>query len=189
VDLLHTIFDEDTIAKILQVPISQHIGDDFVSWPHTRFGVYSVRLAYNLARSSQFMVDRNRNGNGLSSMFMDDTKSWKNLWTAKAPGKMKITLWRFAHNCLPCGSQLQHRGVPASELCIFCGQRETVEHALLFCHFANEVWREIRQRYMIRLGRSHFTSPRVWALDFLERGSDLELTTGMAYLGCAQQGP
>jgi hypothetical protein len=30
--------------------------DDFVRWPHTKNGVYLVRSAYKLARSSKFFV-------------------------------------------------------------------------------------------------------------------------------------
>jgi hypothetical protein len=42
VDLIRTIFSEDVAVKILQVPISKHGGDDFASWPLSRFGQYTV---------------------------------------------------------------------------------------------------------------------------------------------------
>jgi hypothetical protein len=53
---------------------------------------------------------------------------------------MKIMLWRFAHDCLPSGHQLQKRHVPAAPTYIYCNRYEIVEHALLFCPFASEVW-------------------------------------------------
>lgn len=40
---------EETVELILQTQISSHGGEDFVYWPHTRFGLYIVRSAYNLA--------------------------------------------------------------------------------------------------------------------------------------------
>ena len=91
------------VLKILHVPISRHSGDDFISWPHTRFGAYSVRSAYNLARTAQVVEERSRSGSGSSSNSSDDAKQWKKLWAMKVAGKMKITLWCFAHNCLPSG--------------------------------------------------------------------------------------
>jgi hypothetical protein len=32
-DLVHHFFPDNVAAKILQVPISRHGGDDFASWP------------------------------------------------------------------------------------------------------------------------------------------------------------
>jgi hypothetical protein len=49
-DVIHTIFPEEVASKILQISISRHAGEDFVSWPHTRFRYYTVRSGYNLAR-------------------------------------------------------------------------------------------------------------------------------------------
>jgi hypothetical protein len=102
-DLVRTIFSEDVAAKILQVPISHHGGDDFASWPHTHFGYYTVRSGYNMARSDKFWHQRSTSKNGSSSTMEGDSKLWKILWSTRAPGKMKITAWRFAHDCLPSG--------------------------------------------------------------------------------------
>jgi hypothetical protein len=132
-DRVRNLFPDNISSKILQVPISRHGGEDFASWPFSRFGTYTVRSAYHLAREDHFACDRSRAGQGSSSAVGVNSKLWKKLWQCKVPGKMKITTWRFAHDCLPCGHQLQKRHIPASPLCIFCGQHETVEHALLFC--------------------------------------------------------
>jgi hypothetical protein len=112
VNLVRTIFPGEVALKILQIPISRHGGEDFISWPHTRFGSYTVRSGYNLARSASFCEQRSVPKRGLSSNHEGDTKLWKTLWAAKAPGKMKITTWRFAHDCLPSGQQLQVRHIP-----------------------------------------------------------------------------
>ncbi|KAK1602970.1 hypothetical protein QYE76_018463, partial [Lolium multiflorum] len=181
-ELIRTIFDDEVAAKILQVPISRHGGDDFASWPWTRFGTYSVRSAYHLARSERVASDRSKHGQGSSSVVSDNSKIWKKLWASKAPGKMKITLWRFAHDCLPCGHQLQKRHVPTPSTCVYCNKHETVEHALLFCPYVDEVWREVKADFHIHLNRKAFISPRVWTLDFVDRCSDLEATVLMVSL-------
>jgi hypothetical protein len=43
VDLVRTVFSEEVAAQVLQVPISRHGGEDFASWPHTRFRSYPVK--------------------------------------------------------------------------------------------------------------------------------------------------
>jgi predicted Zn-ribbon and HTH transcriptional regulator len=181
-ELIRTIFDDEVAAKILQVPISRHGGDDFASWPWTRFGSYSVRSAYHLARSERVASDRSKHGQGSSSVVSDNSKIWKKLWASKAPGKMKITLWRFAHDCLPCGHQLQKRHVPTPSTCVYCNKHETIEHALLFCPYVDEVWREVKDDFHIHLNRKAFISPRVWTLNFVDSCSDLEATVLMVSL-------
>jgi hypothetical protein len=111
-ELVHNIFPENIASKILQVAIGRQGGDDFASWigrqggddfaswPHSHFGQYTVKSAYYIARADGFAVDRSRKGQGSSSANQDDCKRWKPLWSTKAPGKMKITLWRFAHDCV-----------------------------------------------------------------------------------------
>ncbi|KAK1646654.1 hypothetical protein QYE76_064459 [Lolium multiflorum] len=74
-------------------------------------------------------------------------KSWKALWAIKAPGKMHITLWRFAHNCLPSGQQLLR------------------------------LWDGVKERFGIQLGRKCFSTPKKWLFDFLARCSGDEATT------------
>ena len=177
VDMVQAIFPEDVAMKVLQVPISRHGGEDFASWPHTRFGQYTVRSGYNLARSSRFCDQRSRSKRGLSSDTIGNCKLWKSLWSTKAPGKMKITVWRFAHDCLPSGHNLRVRRIPASPNCIFCGRHEAIEHTLLFCPFAREVWEAVSAEYQINLRRKFFTSTRTWVLDFFHRCSAMEATT------------
>jgi ribonuclease HI len=89
---------------------------------------------------------------------------------------MKITAWRFAHDCLPSGHQLQVRHIPADGACFFCGRHERIEHTILFCQFAREVWEAVSSEHHLNLGRKFFTSSRSWTLDFLERASEMEAT-------------
>jgi hypothetical protein len=104
VDVVRAVFEEDVANQVLQIPINRRVGEDFMSWPHTKFGDYTVRSAYNLARSEKFFLDRSMQGGGASSITENDAQLWKKLWAIRAPGKMKINLWRFAHDCLPTGA-------------------------------------------------------------------------------------
>lgn len=91
-DLVRSVFKEDVANLVLQIPISRRGGDDFVSWPLTRFGDYTVSSAYNLAWRENFFVDRSGSGGDANSCIEEDSVFWKKLWSIKAPGKMKINL-------------------------------------------------------------------------------------------------
>jgi hypothetical protein len=172
VDVVRAIFEEEVANQVLQIQISRSVGVDFLSWPHTKFGEYTVRSAYNLARSEKFFLDRSKQGGGASSGSESDAQFWKKLWAIRAPGKMKINLWRFAHDCLPTGAQLCRRHIPANSGCIYCNREETAAHAFLFCDYANEVWEEIKPAYNVHLCRSFFTSTKTWLHEFLARSSE-----------------
>jgi hypothetical protein len=107
-ETVNAFFDSKTAEYIMRIQISRH-GGDFVRWPHTKHGLYTVRSAYNLVRAEGFFVERSRRGRGTSSAVANDEKHWKNIWKINAPGKMKIHLWRFAQDCLPSGVQMQRR--------------------------------------------------------------------------------
>jgi hypothetical protein len=168
-DRIQTLFDEETAAKILQVPISRHGGEDFVSWPYTKNGAYSVRSAYHLARTEAVYLARSMPKQGLSSTREDEAPLWKKLWAIKAPGKMKITLWRFIHDCLPYDHQLKHRHIPASDACVYCGRVEYVVHTMMFCEFAMDVWNELKASFLIKLQRKNFINPKAWTFYFISR--------------------
>uniref|UniRef100_A0A8R7P8F8 Reverse transcriptase zinc-binding domain-containing protein n=1 Tax=Triticum urartu TaxID=4572 RepID=A0A8R7P8F8_TRIUA len=173
---VRAFFSEETVELILQTQISSHGGEDFVYWPHTRFGLYIVRSAYNLARSSDFFLSHSKNGRGLSSSKEVEEKYWKAIWAIKAPNKMNIVLWRFAHNCLPSGLQLRHRNIPTNPACVHCGRDESIEHCLLFCQFASEVWNKVKKRFYIHLCRKNFHSTKQWLFDFIDRASPEQST-------------
>jgi hypothetical protein len=139
-DFIRSVFEEDVAAQIMKIPISRHGGPDFASWPHNKYGVYTVRSAYNLARVGDFNYSRSLPSKGLTSDMETEAKCWKKLWVIVCPGKMKVTLWRFAHDCLPSGQQLARRNIPASSACVYYERFEEATHCMLFCPFADAVW-------------------------------------------------
>jgi hypothetical protein len=60
-----------------EVPISKHGGEDFASWPLSRYGHYTIRPAYQLARSDRVATDRSKVSLGVSSVVLDNSKIWK----------------------------------------------------------------------------------------------------------------
>jgi hypothetical protein len=37
VDVVRSIFEEEVANQVLPIPVSSRVGDDFVSWPFTKF--------------------------------------------------------------------------------------------------------------------------------------------------------
>ena len=171
-NLVKECFNPSDAEKILQLPLLHNHCEDFPSWPYTKEGIYSVRSAHNLAKMEGFHKFLSVNGKGESSDMTKIKRVWKRLWMIKAPAKMKIILWRMAHDCLPTGMQLKHRHIPAPYACCFCGREETVEHALLMCQYASEVWRQVKKEYGIKRNLRSFNSIRQWFFEFLAEASD-----------------
>lgn len=176
VNLIRNFFPEEIAEKILSIPISTVGCNDFASWPYSKSGAYTVRSAYNLMKSHQFWINRSRPGTGSSSKQDHMEKVWKKLWTIQCPNKMKIVLWRIAHNCLPTGSQLQVRSIPTRYDCCFCGREENIEHCFLQCQYVKEIWRELKSNYGICLNVKKIIHIRQWLLDWIAKAPSFHST-------------
>lgn len=72
-------------------------------------------------------------------------KFYKTLWSIDLTGKIKNTIWKMSWNCLPTYANLQHKKILQNALCPRCNNEvESITHALLYCHFASEVWSGIQ---------------------------------------------
>jgi hypothetical protein len=138
-DTVRVFFHAELAETILQVPISKRGGEDFASWQFDKRGIYTVKSAYNLAKTAAFFNTREKAEKGSCANRDEEAQLWKALWKIQAPGKMKVVLWRMIHDCLPTGHQLLHRHITADGRCVFCGNLERVEHLFVFCPFARAV--------------------------------------------------
>src|SRR5438552_1350401 len=108
-EIVRACFSDEDADLILNIPLSLNWVHDLVSWPHTKSGSYIVKSAYFVTPQESFYRSASSNGKGSTSNQTSMTKEWKQLWEIKAPPKMKIVLWRLAHNCLLTGQQLKLR--------------------------------------------------------------------------------
>ncbi|KAL0396908.1 UNVERIFIED_CONTAM: putative mitochondrial protein [Sesamum calycinum] len=102
-------------------------------WHHTHNGLFSVRSAYHVALSLAHQP--------LPSSSNLASPVWKTIWKANVPSKIRVFIWKVAHNALPTGRNLLQklRFEPlACPLC--CSEDEDVEHVFLRCPFARQVW-------------------------------------------------
>jgi hypothetical protein len=97
------------------------------------------------------------------------------LWRTQCPNKMKIVLWRMAHNCLPTGDQLHLRSIPTRYDCSYCNRNEIAEHCFFHCHYVRGIWDEMKRSYDIRLKLRSFSNMRQCLLDWVSDASDFHM--------------
>lgn len=86
---------------ILGLPIAEG-EQDWLACHYDAAGKFSVKSAYKLA----VQIRDNQQGNDVSgsntSMLSTSGFEWHKIWQLRLPNKVKMFLWRFAHNSLPC---------------------------------------------------------------------------------------
>ncbi|VFQ89687.1 unnamed protein product [Cuscuta campestris] len=126
-DMLQHWFSEEDRARILQVPISPTLTDQWY-WALDPSGDYSVKSAY-------------RKLIGEAS----DTSSfnhWCRLWKLKVAPKIKVCFWRALRDILPVACSLERKGLELDTLCRSCGTaEESVTHVFVACPVAQRLWR------------------------------------------------
>uniref|UniRef100_A0A0A9QEY0 Uncharacterized protein n=1 Tax=Arundo donax TaxID=35708 RepID=A0A0A9QEY0_ARUDO len=69
---------------------------------------------------------------------------WKKIWELPCPHKVKIFVWRLAHNSLPIKRNLQSKGLDLDTRCPVCFRfDEDGGHILFKCKYAKRIWREL----------------------------------------------
>ncbi|KAL0424121.1 UNVERIFIED_CONTAM: putative mitochondrial protein [Sesamum radiatum] len=133
VELINALFWPEDQALILQIPLSRVGMADLLVWHYSPNGLFSVRSAYHLALSLISSVG--------SSNDRWCQNSWRAVWQAHVPNKVKLFLWRAIRDILPTASKLRRRLSHEVVSCPFCDfSDESPIHTLLRCSFARQVW-------------------------------------------------
>lgn len=133
-ELIHQHFLGLDSELILQIPLSPYDHSDSWCWNYTKNGYYSVRSGYNLA----IRLDRS----GTSTLAVMLSAWWKEFWATKIPRKMLLFGWRGFHEILPTTKGLYRRRVSSHSNYPLCGfGKDTNAHAILWCPFAQEMWK------------------------------------------------
>jgi hypothetical protein len=136
--LLSEIFNPLDVRRILQIPISQELGEDFVAWHKTRNFCFSVRSAYYSEWEHQFGI-KIRSNTGQSSSSSNPV--WGIVWKLQVPSKVRIFIWRALHGLIPGMSILANRHIKVPAQCPICKLgAEDIMHLMFTCKRANEVW-------------------------------------------------
>ncbi|KAF7842416.1 putative LRR receptor-like serine/threonine-protein kinase [Senna tora] len=139
--VLNTIFDRDTVEKILCIPINRlHLPDRW-AWKGESNGNFTVKSCYKLA-----MRDNWENINLTPDLFCDvPTAFWKSMWKLPVLSRFKVNFWRACLGIIPTLDALEKRGVLINEACVFCEREsESVFHIFAECQAVKQVWEEAR---------------------------------------------
>lgn len=98
-------------------------------------GVFLVRSAYRMLVETKMLEGRPANSNNER-----ESKLWDKLWKVEMPSKVKIFLWRLAHQSIPTANVRHHRNMSTSSTCGLCGAEDSWQHSLLHCTVARCVW-------------------------------------------------
>ncbi|PNT76249.1 hypothetical protein BRADI_1g46382v3 [Brachypodium distachyon] len=108
VQLINQTFWLVDCQRILAIPLSDNVLEDFVAWEPTQTHTFSVRSAYHAEWNHQFgrrIYDCGGQG------AMADHPIWKLIWDLRVPAKIKIFIWKTLHGALPCFVVLADRHV------------------------------------------------------------------------------
>jgi len=81
---------------ILSLPLSVQ-REDFPAWHPDPKGIFSIRSAYALGKK---IMDHQNNNDASSSGAVESGFDWRKIWRLDVPNKVKLFVWRMAHNSL-----------------------------------------------------------------------------------------
>jgi hypothetical protein len=136
--------------------ISLNREHDKPRWKLTKSGIFSVKSLYN--KLSAVGVDR----------------SFKQLWKAKIPLKIKIWLWLIWHNAIATKDNMKKRKWVGSFTCQFCPNDESITHLFFTCPMAAYMWSTI-STVLGFFTRPFFTQYFWWIAKILLVGSNLHI--------------
>ncbi|CAN1152069.1 Putative ribonuclease H protein At1g65750 [Linum perenne] len=129
--------------EVLKIPIGPEDMDDKWVWHFDTQGTFSVRSAYQVARSLMPSIDEDR----LNHL---DQGIWKWIWKISIPPKFIIFLWRIARNALGTKRNLWRRNCSPSPACPVCeNDNEDIKHCLFLCPRARDVWSKMEMSSII----------------------------------------
>jgi hypothetical protein len=140
-ELVRMLFLHIDAERILRIPLSSQLDDDFVAWHHTKNYIFSVKSAYYIEWDHQFGSQvRRRDGQGSSQ----DNPVWEKVWSLEVPSKVKIFIWKALHGVVPGMAILASRHIKVQPQCPICMLGpEDIKHLLFCCGRARQVWGEL----------------------------------------------
>jgi ribonuclease HI len=145
--LIQDIFNPIDAARILRIPLSESIDEDFIAWHMTKSYCFTVRSAY-------YTQWNHLHGHKLDRTADQSTSShnpvWEQVWKLRVPSKIQIFVWRALHGIIPGMSILANKHIPVSGECPVCHQgAEDILHLIFTCNRAKEVWRALGLRHVV----------------------------------------
>ena len=121
--------------KVRGIYVGEDKVEDFLIWPLSSLGSYSVQSAYCMLMEVENFVLPS------SSSPLSEHTIWKKIWKLKVPKKVCNFLWRVVKDSLPTKLNLRLRHIPLDDTFEGCNdQSESLLHCLWLCDQARSVW-------------------------------------------------
>ncbi|XP_027150159.1 uncharacterized protein LOC113750373 [Coffea eugenioides] len=134
-------FNGRDAEKILSIPISLAGKEDSNFWIHSPTGQYTVNTGYKVLMKEKEIRERNGYDGAGTSRHSSSKQMWTCLWKLNIKHKLKTFMWKCINNALPVNEVIFSRTQKGDPICKVCGEGvETVDHALLNCRQAKQVW-------------------------------------------------
>jgi hypothetical protein len=117
--LLRDTFSPEDVDEILQIPVDPNVAD-CPAWHYDAKGIFSVKSGYKLVVARR---DTKIGQDASSSEVKGEnggSYDWYTIWQLQVPNKVKMFIWRFAHNSLPVERNVARRGVDIDSRCPVC---------------------------------------------------------------------
>lgn len=83
-----------------------------------------------------------RNGNEHTASPSETQKTWSRIWNLNIPPKVRIFLWKSAHDAIAAEANLAAHHIPCTPRCVLCRYHKAdTNHVLFFCQAVKEAWK------------------------------------------------
>lgn len=136
-DKLQSLFFPYEVEAIRRVPVASPNDKDTRFWRFEKKGSYPVKTGYWTSFKTNEYTSR---ANSEASSSQKDP-FWKTLWGLNIPKKVKIFIWKAAHDIIASEVNLVQHHVPGNRKCVLCGffWYDTA-HTLFFCQVSKAAW-------------------------------------------------
>lgn len=138
--LMNEVFLQMDSNMIMSIPLCTSTQGDFWAWHYEKSGMFTVRSAYRMMVHTIERVTSWLENTAGRSNTKEDEKEWNKLWKEQVPSKVRVFLWRLAHQSIPTQDIRQRRKMADNSKCNVCGREDSWKHSLLECHMAKAVW-------------------------------------------------
>jgi hypothetical protein len=138
--IINDNFHLEDAKSILSISTGENI-EDRLAWHFDPKGMFSVKSAYKLGvLLRDRKVGREASCSQESPSAIRERTNWKQIWQLKAPNKLKMFVWRLAHNSLAHRTRIQRLGVELDTSCPVCKRLdEDGGHIFLKCKKSKRV--------------------------------------------------
>ncbi|GMJ04337.1 hypothetical protein HRI_004102900 [Hibiscus trionum] len=138
-DLIMANFTSDDSEIILSIRLSTTTSSNALAWIGEHTGTYSVRSGNKILNQSQ-------------SVTTYTGQVFSNIWKIQCPTKIRINLWKFVLNYIPCMHNLSMRNISSHGMCPRChNQPETTMHIVWQCSYIRQIWDSLHITWPLEL--------------------------------------